>query len=55
LAIKYPIIIYDKKEAKANAVLDFNAFIGKETYIVDDKIDLDALEKVNFSIDNNNK
>ena len=46
---------YDKKEAKTNAVLDFNAFIGKETYIVDDKIDLDALEKVNFSIDNNNK
>ena len=44
---------YENKEAKENAVIDFNAYAHTDSYAIPDTIDLDELENVKFTIDNN--
>lgn len=44
---------YENKEAKENAVIDFNAYAHTDSYVIPDTIDLDELENVKFTIDNN--
>lgn len=46
---------YQNKEARENAVIDFSSYISNNEYHIDDTIDLNALENVKFSIDNNDK
>lgn len=45
---------YENKEAKENVVIDFNAYNQMDSYDIPDTINLDDLENVKFSIDNNN-
>ena len=46
---------YENKEARENAVIDFNAYVKSEEYQVEENIDLDALENVSFSIESEDK
>lgn len=45
---------YENKEAKENAVIDFNAYNQTDSYDIPGTINLDELENVKFTIDNNN-
>lgn len=45
---------YENKEAKENVVIDFTAYNQMNSYDIPDTINLDDLENVKFSIDNNN-
>jgi hypothetical protein len=45
---------YENKEAKENVVIDFNVFNQTDSYNIPDTINLDDLENVKFTIDNNN-
>lgn len=44
---------YENKEAKEKAVIDFNTYVHTDSYVIPDTIDLDELENVKFTIDNN--
>lgn len=44
---------YETKAIRENVIIDFNAYNKKDEYVISDDIDLDALENVNFSIENN--
>ena len=44
---------YKTKAIRENAIIDFNTYNKKDEYVISDDIDLDALENVNFSIENN--
>ena len=44
---------YENKEAKENVVIDFNAYAHSDSYTIPDTINLDDLENVKFTIDNN--
>lgn len=46
---------YENKEQRENVIIDFTVHTNKIDYKVPDSIDLDALETVKFSIDNNGK
>lgn len=44
---------YETKALRENAVIDFNAYIKQNEYEISEDIDLDALENVKFSVENN--
>lgn len=44
---------YEKKEKKKNASVNILTYANKQNYTIQDGIDLDSLENINFSIDNN--
>lgn len=44
---------YETKEARENAVINFDTYAKTDNYIIQDGIDLDALENVKFSVENN--
>ena len=44
---------YKTKAIRENAIIDFNTYNKKDEYVISDDIDLDALENVKFSIENN--
>lgn len=46
---------YQNKEARENAVLDFADYVKTNSYVVPDTLNLDSLEKVSFSIENNDE
>lgn len=46
---------YQNKEARENAVLDFADYVKTNSYVVPDTINLDSLENVSFSIENNDE
>lgn len=46
---------YKTKEVKDNSIADFTSFIKNDEYKIQEGIDLDLLENVNFSIENSNK
>lgn len=46
---------YNTKEAKTNSIVDFTSFIKNDEYKIQESINLDLLENVNFSIENSNK
>ena len=44
---------YQNKEVKENASLDFYTFTEQNNYQIQKGIDLESLENVKFSVDNN--
>lgn len=46
---------YETKEARENVIIDFNAYTKTDNYVIQDGIDLDALENVKFSVENNKR
>ena len=46
---------YETKEAKVNSVVDFSSFIKNDEYDIPEGINLELLENINFSIENDNK
>jgi hypothetical protein len=44
---------YENKEMKKDVVADFSSFVSQNDYIIDSNIDLESLENVKFSIENN--
>jgi hypothetical protein len=46
---------YASNEAKSNNIADFTNFVKNDEYIIQEGINLELLENVNFSIENNDK
>lgn len=46
---------YESKESKINTVVDFTTFIKNDEYKIQEGINLDLLENINFSIENGDK